>query len=73
MINRLKNAGTILAITSCFVLILNTNGILVDSEKIEVTISALCSIGILLGFLNNPNTPGVDFPFLDSSKKEGEE
>ncbi len=65
MLNRLKNPGTIVTLVSLVVLILTTNGFEVDSEKIMVTVKALCSIGVILGMLNNPDTPGLDLPFIN--------
>lgn len=64
MLNRLKNPGTMITLASLIVLILTTNGIEVDSERIITTIKAVCSIGVVLGILNNPDTPGLDLPFV---------
>lgn len=62
-LKNLLNTGTIISITSLVILILTTNGVHIDSNKIMVTIKALCSIGVILGALNNPNTKGLDIPF----------
>ena len=77
---RLSNVGTIIALASVILFILNNCGILVDNDKIMNIINGLCSIGVLLGFLNNPQDSGVYLPFindnLDKDKnenKEGEE
>lgn len=64
MLKRLKNPGTIITLVSLVVLILTTNGIEVDSERIMITVKAICSIGVVLGILNNPDTAGLDLPFL---------
>lgn len=65
MLRRLKNPGTIITLTSLIILILITNGIEVDSDRIMTTVKAICSIGVILGILNNPETPGLDLPFLN--------
>lgn len=64
---RLSNVGTIIAITSAVIFILNNCGILVDSEKVTNIINAVCSIGVLLGFLNNPETSGLDIPIINNN------
>lgn len=64
MLSRLKNPGSIITLASLVILILTTNGIELDSEKIMTTIKAICSIGVILGILNNPDTEGLDLPFL---------
>lgn len=61
---RLSNVGTIIALASVILFILNNCGILVDNDKIMNIINGLCSIGVLLGFLNNPETNGLDLPFI---------
>lgn len=62
LFKRLKNTGTILSLVSAGVLILTVNGVGVDNNRVMTTVKALCSIGVLLGVLNNPTTPGVDNP-----------
>lgn len=57
---RLKNPGTIVSLTSLIILILTVNGVGLDDNRIMTTVKALCSIGILLGILNNPTTSGTD-------------
>lgn len=57
---RITNTGTIISITSLIILILTVNGVGVDDNRVMTTVKALCGIGILLGVLNNPTTPGVD-------------
>lgn len=70
-LNRLKHPGTIIALTSLVILILSTNGVTLDNDKIMTTVKALCSIGVILGALNEPTTKGVDLPLLN--KKENQE
>lgn len=65
MLKRLKNPKTIITLGSLIVLILIINGIEVDSEIIMITVKAICSIGIILGILNNSDTAGLDLPFIN--------
>lgn len=65
LIIRLKNTGTILSLVSLVVLILSVNGFNIDNERIITTVKALCSIGVLLGVLNNPTTNGIDNPIKE--------
>lgn len=61
--SKYANPGTILTVTSLVILLLTTNGVEVDSERIMTTVKILCSLGVVLGALNNPETPGLDLPF----------
>lgn len=62
-LKNILNTGTIISIVSLVILILTTNGVHIDTNKIMVTIKAICSIGVILGVLNNPSTKGLDIPF----------
>lgn len=64
ILNRLKHPGTIIALVSLVTLILSTNGVNLNNDKIITTTKALCSIGIILGALNEPTTAGLDLPFI---------
>lgn len=70
LIKRLKNPGTIISIASAIVLIATTNGLGVDDNRVMTTVKAICTIGVLLGVLNNPQTPGVDNPLAPSDKEK---
>jgi uncharacterized membrane protein len=59
---RLKNSGTVITLASTVILILTTNGIQVDDVRIMNTIKGICTICIILGAMNNPETPGLDIP-----------
>jgi uncharacterized membrane protein len=61
---RLKNVGTIIAITSAVILLLTTCGVQVNDVVIMGVVKGLCAIGVLLGILNKPETDGVDLPIL---------
>ncbi len=67
-LRRLKNPGTVITIASAIVLILENVGIHIDSEAVMNIVKAACVIGIALGVMNNPDTPGLDLPFLKENK-----
>lgn len=50
---KLTNTKTVIAIASAVILILSSIGIEVDNEQIMTVIKALCSIGVLLGIMND--------------------
>lgn len=64
LIKRLSNVGTIIALASAVLFILNSAGVLVDNGTIMDIITGVCSIGVILGFLNNPQSSGVYLPFV---------
>ena len=63
MIKRLKNPGTVIALVGMVGLLLNQFGVDVDLKWLDTTINLVCSICVLLGVMNNPNTEGIDNPF----------
>lgn len=63
ILNRLRNTGTIISIVSLILLILTTNGVEIDNERVMTTVKSICSIGVILGILNNSDTNGMDMPF----------
>ncbi|HAT4117522.1 TPA: phage holin [Clostridium perfringens] len=69
ILERLKNPGVIIALVSLVVMILTTNGVNIDNARVMDTVKALCSIGVILGFLNNPTTPGLDLPYVNKDKE----
>lgn len=50
---KVTNTKTIIGITSSIILILTSLGVEVDNEQIMTVIKALCTIGILLGIMND--------------------
>lgn len=72
LLKRLKNPGTLVSLASLIVLLLTTNGVSVDSERVMMTVKTLCSIGIIVGALNNTTTPGLDLPGLPAKEPETE-
>lgn len=64
LLKRLNNTGTIVAIASAIILILNELGFGVDSEKIMSIINAICYVLITLGILNDSTSKGMYVPGL---------
>jgi len=65
---KLKNPGTIVGVVSAGIFIATNVGFDVDNEAIMNITKGICTMGVLLGFMNNPNTPGLDIPFLESEE-----
>lgn len=61
-LSRLKNPGTVISIVSGIIFLLTEFGIQIESEKILESVRVICSIGLAMGIMNNPDTPGVDLP-----------
>lgn len=72
LLKKLSNVGTLIALASAVIFILNSMGILIDSETVMNVIYGLCSIGVLLGILNNPDTDGIDLPFVKNKQLKNE-
>lgn len=72
-LTRFKNAGTVLTVASLIILILTTNGVELDNEKLMTTIKGACAILVVLGIMNNPDTSGLDIPALIGKKEEPKE
>ena len=59
ILKRLKNPGTLVAVASAIVLLVKELGIDVDLGRMDIIIDLVCTIGISLGVLNNPDEPGI--------------
>ena len=70
---RFQNVGTILAIVGAIGLILQQFGYTVDMEWLNNTATAICSLLVLLGIANNPQSSGIDLPMVKKSNKDEEE
>ena len=70
---RFQNVGTILAIVGAIGLILQQFGYKVDMELLNNTTTAICSLLVLLGIANNPQSSGIDLPMVKKSNKDEEE
>lgn len=59
ILNKLKNPYTVIGITACFVTILKTLGLEIDNAEVDIIVQSFCTIFILLGIMNNPDTDGL--------------
>ena len=57
---RFKNVGTVVSLVGLIGLLLTQFGFKVDLVWLDNTIKLVCSIGIVLGIMNNPDTKGID-------------
>ena len=53
ILQKLTNTKTVLGITSAVILILTSLGLEIDNEQIMTIIKAMCTIGVLLGIMND--------------------
>lgn len=60
ILKRLKNPATITGIVSAIIIIATNSGFSVDNERVMAIVNALCFIGVSVGLLNDPTTPGID-------------
>lgn len=60
---RINNKGSIIALVSTIALLINQfkPGV-VDMIWLDTTLQIVCTLGIILGVLNDPKTPGLDDP-----------
>ena len=68
---RFKNPGTIVALIAAIGVVLQQFGISVDQVWLNNTITAICSVLVILGIVNDPRTPGLDTP-ITKCKHESE-
>ena len=57
---RFKNTGTIMALVGMFGLLANQFGLDIDIQWLDTTADIVCTILVLVGVMNNPNTKGID-------------
>ena len=53
ILRRLTNTKTLIGVVSLVVFILVTWGVEIPVQKVEYTVHALCTIGVLLGIMND--------------------
>lgn len=68
-LKRFKNVGTVISMVSLVGLLLIQLGVTVDMEWLDTTIKLICSIGVVAGVMNNPETKGLDIPKTINSTK----
>lgn len=60
---KFKNTGTIISLVGLIGLLLNQLGFCIDLDWLNNIINIVCSILVVLGICNNPNTTGLDFTY----------
>lgn len=68
-LKRFKNVGTVLSLVGLVGILLNQCGVKVDTEWLNAITQTVCSILVILGVCNNPNTKGVDLPVKEIKYK----
>ena len=75
LVTRLNNKGTIVSLAALIVSLLCQFGLNIDSEKILTIVQTICSILIILGWLNDPTDstkgyiPGVSDKLVNKTEK----
>lgn len=72
LLKRLSNPGTIVGLVSGVLYVLTSAGVIIDNDKVMAVTQGICGIGVLLGFLNNSTTSGLDIPFLKGYDTDGD-
>lgn len=62
-LKRFQNVPTILALVGAIGLVLQQFGVQVDQVWLNNTATAICSVLVILGIANHPDTPGMDGPW----------
>lgn len=61
-LQRFSNVGTIISVVGLVGLLLIQFGVKIDMTWLENTIKLICSLLVVLGICNNPDTNGMDLP-----------
>lgn len=61
-LKRFKNVGTIVSLVGLVGILLNQCGVKIDTVWLNNVVQTVCSILVILGVCNNPNTSGIDLP-----------
>lgn len=69
---RFSNTGSVVGFVGLVGLLLIQFGLDVDMVWLENTIKIVCAMLVYLGFLNNPETDGIDLPMNPFNKNEKE-
>ena len=56
---KLKNPYTVVSITASLTVILQTLDMTVNGDKVQTITNSICTIFVLLGIMNNPDTEGL--------------
>lgn len=69
MLEKLKNPQVLIALVPLCGMLFMQFGVMVDMDWLNNTLAIICSILILLGILNNPDTEGFDNPLKNNKDK----
>lgn len=69
-LQRFRNTGTLIALVGAIGIVLQQFGIKVDMTWLNNTITAICTVLVILGIANDPKTNGLDVP---TNKKQDDE
>ena len=69
-LKRFRNPGVLVSLVGAIGIVLQQFGIEVDQVWLNNTITAICTVLVILGIANDPNTNGLDTPV--NTKKEDE-
>ena len=61
-LQRFKNTGTIISLIGLIGILLTQLGYTIDLNWLNAITNTICSIFVVLGICNNPNTTGIDLP-----------
>ena len=69
-LKRFKNRGTLMGVVGTAGLLVNQFGVNIDLVWLNHTADLICSLLVILGIVNNPDTKGVDLPTTKSTEIE---
>lgn len=61
-LKKFKNTGTIIGLVGLIGTLLIQFGVKIDVNWLNNTVQSICSVLVILGICNNPNTKGLDLP-----------
>lgn len=67
-LKRFRNPGVLVSLVGAIGIVLQQFGVEVDQVWLNNTITAICTVLVILGIANDPNTNGLDTPV--NAKKE---
>lgn len=69
-LKRFRNPGVLVSLVGAIGIVLQQFGVEVDQVWLNNTITAICTVLVILGIANDPNTNGLDTPV--NTKKDDE-
>lgn len=69
-LQRFRNPGVLVSLVGAIGIVLQQFGVEVDQVWLNNTITAICTVLVILGIANDPNTSGLDTPV--ATKKDDE-